>query len=131
MSIERRDQERFSLNFQARISYRHIEEQIPEIVTESANISSPPQNSGSALLVSSSGRRKMESESFSIPITSSFRCIHQARRCNSGVPPTGFLPFCKSQSGPFLTSLLGEQSKPSICKNSLYIVNLFPSQYPG
>lgn len=40
MSIERRDQERFSLNLQARISYRHIKEQAPEIVTESANISS-------------------------------------------------------------------------------------------
>lgn len=40
MSIERRDQERFSLNLQARISYRHSEEQIPQIQTESANISS-------------------------------------------------------------------------------------------
>lgn len=40
MSIDRREQERFSLNLQARISYRHTEEQAPEILTESANISS-------------------------------------------------------------------------------------------
>ena len=39
MPIERREQERFSLNLQARISYRHINDQPPVIITEAANIS--------------------------------------------------------------------------------------------
>jgi c-di-GMP-binding flagellar brake protein YcgR len=40
MSIERREQERFSLNLQAKISYRHIKDQTPMIDTVAANISS-------------------------------------------------------------------------------------------
>ncbi len=40
MSIERREQKRFSLNIQARISYRHLEDQPPVIDTVAANISS-------------------------------------------------------------------------------------------
>jgi hypothetical protein len=40
MSIERREQKRFSLNLQAKISYRHIEDQPPVIDTVAANISS-------------------------------------------------------------------------------------------
>lgn len=40
MSIERREQERFSLNLQAKIAYRHIEDQSPVIDTVAANISS-------------------------------------------------------------------------------------------
>jgi len=40
MSIERREQERFSLNLQAKISYRHVEDQEPMIDTVAANISS-------------------------------------------------------------------------------------------
>jgi c-di-GMP-binding flagellar brake protein YcgR len=40
MSIERREQQRFSLNLQARISCRHIEDQPPVIDTVAANISS-------------------------------------------------------------------------------------------
>ena len=40
MSIERREQQRFSLNLQARISYRHVEDQSPVIDTVAANISS-------------------------------------------------------------------------------------------
>jgi hypothetical protein len=38
MSIERREQKRFSLNLQAKISYRHIEDQPPVIDTVAANI---------------------------------------------------------------------------------------------
>ncbi len=40
MSIERREQKRYSLNLQAKISYRHIEDQSPVIDTVAANISS-------------------------------------------------------------------------------------------
>ena len=40
MSIERREQKRFSLNLQAKISYRHVEDQPPMIATVAANISS-------------------------------------------------------------------------------------------
>ena len=40
MSIERREQKRFSLNLQAKISYRHVEDQPPMIDTVAANISS-------------------------------------------------------------------------------------------
>lgn len=40
MSSERREQERFSLNLQAKISYRHSPEQSPVIDTVAANISS-------------------------------------------------------------------------------------------
>jgi Tfp pilus assembly protein PilZ len=40
MSIERREQKRFSLNLQAKISYRHIKDQPPVIDTAVANISS-------------------------------------------------------------------------------------------
>ncbi len=40
MSIERREQKRFSLNLQAKISYRHIEDQSPVLDTVAANISS-------------------------------------------------------------------------------------------
>lgn len=40
MSIERREQKRFSLNLQAKISYRHIKGQPPMIDTVAANISS-------------------------------------------------------------------------------------------
>jgi len=40
MSIERRDQKRFSLNLQAKISYRHIEDQSQVFDTVAANISS-------------------------------------------------------------------------------------------
>ena len=40
MSIERREQKRFSLNLQAKISYRHVEDQSPVIDTVAANISS-------------------------------------------------------------------------------------------
>ena len=40
MSIERRDQKRFSLNLQAKISYRHVENQSLVIDTVAANISS-------------------------------------------------------------------------------------------
>ncbi len=40
MSIERREQKRFSLNIQARISYRHVEDQLPVIDTVAADISS-------------------------------------------------------------------------------------------
>lgn len=40
MSIERREQKRFFLNLQAKISYRHIEDQPPVIETVAANISS-------------------------------------------------------------------------------------------
>jgi c-di-GMP-binding flagellar brake protein YcgR len=40
MSIERREQKRFSLNLQAKISYRHIEDQPPVVDTVAANISS-------------------------------------------------------------------------------------------
>ena len=40
MSNEKRAQERFSLNLQARISYRHSEDQLPIIDTVAANISS-------------------------------------------------------------------------------------------
>jgi len=40
MSIERREQQRFSLNLQAKISYRHVEDQAPVIDTVAANISS-------------------------------------------------------------------------------------------
>ncbi len=40
MSIERRAQERFSLNLQARITYRHTTEQSPVVDTVTANISS-------------------------------------------------------------------------------------------
>lgn len=39
MSIERREQERFFLNLQAKISYRHTEDQSPVIDTVAANIS--------------------------------------------------------------------------------------------
>ena len=40
MSIERREQQRFSLNLQAKISYRHTEDQSPMLDTVAANISS-------------------------------------------------------------------------------------------
>ncbi len=40
MGSERREQERFSLDLQARISYRHTEEQSPVIESVAANISS-------------------------------------------------------------------------------------------
>lgn len=40
MSIDKREQERFSLNLQAKVSYRHTEDQSPVVVTEAANISS-------------------------------------------------------------------------------------------
>ncbi len=40
MSIERREQKRFSLNLQAKISYRHSTHQAPVIDTVAANISS-------------------------------------------------------------------------------------------
>ncbi|TKB24290.1 PilZ domain-containing protein [Desulfopila sp. IMCC35006] len=40
MSIERREQKRFSLNLQAKISYRHIDDPAPVIDTVAANISS-------------------------------------------------------------------------------------------
>jgi c-di-GMP-binding flagellar brake protein YcgR len=40
MKTERREQERFSLNTQARISFRHHPERPPEITTVVANISS-------------------------------------------------------------------------------------------
>ena len=40
MSIERREQQRFLLNLQAKISYRHLEDQAPVIDTVAANISS-------------------------------------------------------------------------------------------
>ncbi len=40
MSIERREQERISLNLQAKISYRHVSDQPPLIDTVAANISS-------------------------------------------------------------------------------------------
>ena len=40
MSIERREQKRFSLNLQAKIAYRHVEDQSPVIDTVAANISS-------------------------------------------------------------------------------------------
>jgi c-di-GMP-binding flagellar brake protein YcgR len=40
MPIERREQKRFSLNLQAKISYRHIEDQSSVIDTVAANISS-------------------------------------------------------------------------------------------
>ena len=40
MSIERREQKRFSLNLQAKISYRHVEDQSPVIDSVAANISS-------------------------------------------------------------------------------------------
>jgi hypothetical protein len=40
MSSEKRTQERFSLNLQARISYRHSADQLPVIDTVAANISS-------------------------------------------------------------------------------------------
>ena len=40
MGIERREQERFSLEIQAKISYRHAEEQAPVIESVAANISS-------------------------------------------------------------------------------------------
>lgn len=39
MSTEKRSQERFSLNLQARISYRHSDDQSPAIATVAANIS--------------------------------------------------------------------------------------------
>jgi PilZ domain len=39
MSIERREQERFSLNLQARISYRHTDGHPPVIDTVAANVS--------------------------------------------------------------------------------------------
>ena len=39
MSIERREQKRFSLNLQAKISYRHVENQSLVIDTVAANIS--------------------------------------------------------------------------------------------
>ncbi len=40
MPIERREQQRFSLNLQAKISYRHTEDQSTVIDTVAANISS-------------------------------------------------------------------------------------------
>jgi c-di-GMP-binding flagellar brake protein YcgR len=40
MSIERREQKRFSLNLQAKISYRHSKHHAPVIDTVAANISS-------------------------------------------------------------------------------------------
>jgi len=40
MSIERREQKRFSLNLQAKISYRHSTDHAPVIDTVAANISS-------------------------------------------------------------------------------------------
>jgi c-di-GMP-binding flagellar brake protein YcgR len=40
MSIERREQKRFSLNLQAKISYRHSTDHTPLIDTVAANISS-------------------------------------------------------------------------------------------
>ena len=40
MPSDKRIQERFSLNLQARISYRHSEDQLPVIDTVAANISS-------------------------------------------------------------------------------------------
>ncbi len=40
MSIERREQKRFSLNLQAKISHRHTKDQPPIIDTVAANISS-------------------------------------------------------------------------------------------
>jgi c-di-GMP-binding flagellar brake protein YcgR len=40
MKTERREQERFSLNTQARVSFRHHRERPPEITTVAANISS-------------------------------------------------------------------------------------------
>lgn len=40
MPIERREQQRFSLNLQAKISYRHLEDQSSVIDTVAANISS-------------------------------------------------------------------------------------------
>lgn len=40
MSTNRREQERFSLNLQAKISYRHVVDQPPVIDTVAANISS-------------------------------------------------------------------------------------------
>lgn len=40
MSIERREQKRFSLNLQAKISYRHSTDHAPVIETVAANISS-------------------------------------------------------------------------------------------
>jgi hypothetical protein len=40
MSIERREQKRFSLNLQAKISYRHSTDHTPVIDTVTANISS-------------------------------------------------------------------------------------------
>ena len=40
MSIDKRSQERFSRNIQARITYRHHAEQMPVIDTVTANISS-------------------------------------------------------------------------------------------
>ncbi|PHR26083.1 MAG: hypothetical protein COA36_13035 [Desulfotalea sp.] len=40
MSTNRRDQERFSLKIQAKISYRHAKDQVPNIDTVAANISS-------------------------------------------------------------------------------------------
>ncbi|MFH0782709.1 MAG: PilZ domain-containing protein [Pseudomonadota bacterium] len=46
MPSDKRTQERFSLNRQARISYRHSEDQLPVIDTVTANISS-----GGAFLV--------------------------------------------------------------------------------
>lgn len=40
MSSDKRNQERFSLNLQAKISYRHSDDQLPVIDTVTANISS-------------------------------------------------------------------------------------------
>ncbi len=40
MGTERREQERFSLNLQAKISYRHAADQMPVFDTVAANISS-------------------------------------------------------------------------------------------
>lgn len=40
MGIERRDQERFTLDLQAKISYRHSEDQAPVVESVAANISS-------------------------------------------------------------------------------------------
>lgn len=40
MSSDKRNQERFSLNLQAKISYRHSDDQLPVIDTVAANISS-------------------------------------------------------------------------------------------
>lgn len=39
MSIERREQKRFSLNLQAKISYRHVNDDLPAIDTVAANVS--------------------------------------------------------------------------------------------